>query len=87
MNQTLQYRGYTGSIEVSIEDNLLHGKVLDFNGLISYEGTTIEELIADFHEAIDDYLEQCEANGITPQQPQASQTITIKQLPPILTTS
>ena len=59
MNQTLQYRGYTGSIEVSIEDNLLHGKVLDFNGLISYEGTTIEELIADFHEAIDDYLEQC----------------------------
>lgn len=71
MNQTLQYRGYTGSIEVSIEDNLLHGKVLDFNGLISYEGTTIEELIADFHEAIDDYLEQCEANGITSQQPQA----------------
>lgn len=71
MNQTLQYRGYTGSIEVSIEDNLLHGKVLDFNGLISYEGTTIEELIADFHEAIDDYLEQCEANSITPQQPQA----------------
>ena len=71
MNQTLQYRGYTGSIEVSIEDNLLHGKVLDFNGLISYEGTTIEELIADFHEAIDDYLEQCEANGITPKQPQS----------------
>lgn len=71
MNQTLQYRGYTGSIEVSIEDNLLHGKVLDFNGLISYEGTTIKELITDFHEAIDDYLEQCEANGITPQQPQA----------------
>lgn len=70
MNQTLQYRGYTGSIEVSIEDNLLHGKVLDFNGLISYEGTTIKELITDFHEAIDDYLEQCEANGITPQQPQ-----------------
>ena len=39
---TLTYKGYIGSIEVSEDDNCLFGKVLDLpnNTLISYEGET-----------------------------------------------
>lgn len=32
--------------------------------MISYEGTTAQELIGDFHEAVDGYLALCEEEGI-----------------------
>lgn len=60
----LRYKGYIGSIEYSKEDNLLYGKVLGIKSLISYEGGTGEDLEQDFQEAIDFYLEECEAKGI-----------------------
>ncbi len=65
----LDYRGYTGSIEYSAEDNLLYGKVLGIRGLISYEGTTGKELESDFKEAIDTYLTDCVSAGVKPETP------------------
>ena len=35
---------------------------------ISYEGTTVTELVEDFHSAVDDYLELCSAEGKTPEK-------------------
>ncbi len=65
----LEYKGYTGSIEYSQEDNLLYGKVLGLNGLISYEGETGKSLEIDFKEAIDIYLADCKAAGKKPEKP------------------
>ena len=56
MNNTMEYRGYVGSVEFSEADQLLFGKVQGIRSLISYEGTTVSELIEDFHGAVDDYL-------------------------------
>ena len=60
----LTYKGYIGSIEYSKEDGLLFGKVQGIKSLISYEGESGEDLEADFQEAIDVYLEDCEEKGI-----------------------
>ena len=65
----LNYKSYTGSIEYSEEDNLLYGKVLGMQGLISYEGFTGNDLETDFKEAVDIYLADCEASGISPEKP------------------
>ena len=65
----LEYKGYTGSIEYSSEDNLLFGKVLGIRGLISYEGETGQLLELDFREAINTYLIDCKAEGKSPDQP------------------
>lgn len=66
----LRYKGYTGSVEFSDEDNCLFGKVQGLHGtLISYEGTTIDEIRSDFEGAIDEYLASCESRGITPAKP------------------
>lgn len=69
MNNTIQYKGYVGSIEFSEEDELFFGKVLGIRSLISYEGENAQELLKDFHEAIDTYLEVCEAEGKKPEVP------------------
>ena len=67
MNNTIQDRGYIGSVEFSQEDGLFYGRVMGIRSLISYEGETAKELIDDFHGAVDDYLEMCEAEGRTPE--------------------
>ena len=69
MNETLKYKGYTGSIEISKADKLLYGKVLNVNSLISYEGKTVEELEADFKGALDEYLEDCKEMNVSPEKP------------------
>ena len=68
-NNFIEHKGYLGTVEYSAEDNMLFGQVVGIRGLISYEGNSIDELKADFAEAIDDYLIECEAVGREPQQP------------------
>ena len=68
MNNTMEYLGYVGSVEFSEADQLLFGKVQGIRSLISYEGTTVSELIEDFHGAVDDYLTFCNAEGTTPEK-------------------
>lgn len=67
MNNTIQYKGYVGSVEFSEEDGIFYGKVMGIRSLISYEGENAQELLDDFHGAVDDYLEACEAEGKEPE--------------------
>ncbi len=56
MNRRLKYKGHTGSIETSVEDNCLFGRLLNIDSLVSYEGQTEAELEAAFRQAVDDLL-------------------------------
>lgn len=67
MKNTMEYKGYVGSIEFSESDGVFFGKVQGIRSLISYEGTNASELIADFHGAVDDYLAICEEEGHEPE--------------------
>ena len=67
MKNTMEYRGYVGSVEFSEEDGLFFGKVMGIRALVSYEGTNARELIDDFHGAVDDYLALCKAEGKEPE--------------------
>ena len=49
MNNTMEYKGYIGSVEFSEADAVFHGKVQGIRALISYEGTNAQELVEDFH--------------------------------------
>ncbi|WP_321943054.1 type II toxin-antitoxin system HicB family antitoxin [Paraburkholderia tropica] len=64
-----QHRGYTGSCQVSEEDECLFGKILFIDDLITYEGDTIPELRKSFQEAVDFYIQQCEEAGVQPDKP------------------
>jgi len=68
MNNLLEYKGYYGTVEFSSSDNILFGKIIGIAGLISYEGDNIDNLRKDFESAIDDYLDICAEEDITPQR-------------------
>lgn len=62
MEKTIEYKGYCGSVAYSEEDGCFYGSVLNTQDLVSYEGTTKEELVADFHEAVEAWLSLCMAD-------------------------
>ncbi len=68
MNNTIEYKNYIGSVEFSEKDYVFFGKVLGIHSLISYEGSTAKELIDDFHNAVDTYLEECKQAGKNPEK-------------------
>ena len=68
MKNTMEYKGYVGSVEFSEEDGIFFGKVMGIRSLISYEGTDARSLVEDFHGAVDDYLQLCEGQGKAPEK-------------------
>ena len=62
----MEYKGYVGSVEFSEADGIFFGNVLGIPALISYEGTTVKELVDDFHGAVDDYIALCGGTGTKP---------------------
>ena len=65
----LKYKGYTGKVDFDEEANIFHGEVLDTRDIITFQGTTVEEIRIAFQESIDDYLEFCEERGEKPDKP------------------
>lgn len=65
---TLKYKGFIGSVAFSEKDNLFFGKIEGIDGLVNFEGESVNELTGAFHEAVDDYLAFCEAEGIAPHK-------------------
>ncbi len=69
MTDLLKYKGYQGTVEPDLESNILCGKVLFIKSLLVYEANTIQELKERFEQLIDEYLEDCKAEGIEPDKP------------------
>ncbi|MCP1168494.1 type II toxin-antitoxin system HicB family antitoxin [Limimaricola litoreus] len=67
--KTLEYKGYLGSADVDIEDNILHGKLLHIRDLVTYQADTPEELLIEFRAAVDFYLDDCLERGVEPDRP------------------
>ena len=69
MSETLQYKGYDGSVEYSAEDRILHGALRGIRDAVVYEGADVDSLESNFRAAVDEYLAFCTAEGKTPDQP------------------
>ena len=65
---TMTYKGYLGSVAYSDKDHVFFGKIEGIRGLVNFEGESVKELTAAFHEAVDDYLAYCEEEGIEPDK-------------------
>jgi predicted HicB family RNase H-like nuclease len=68
MANTIEYKGYIGSIEYSSEDKCFFGKLEMIDDLVTFEAITALELEDNFHVVVNDYLETCKALGREPQK-------------------
>ena len=67
-NNILKYNGYFGTIDFSLSDNILFGKIIGIDDLVTYEATTLDALKKSFIEAVEDYLDTCKEVGKQPNK-------------------
>ncbi len=71
----MHHKGYTARIEFDDRDNIFVGRVLGLRAIISFHGATVKELRQAFAHAIDDFLEDCKAQGVKPEKPVSGQIL------------
>jgi predicted HicB family RNase H-like nuclease len=69
MANMLHYKGYVGSIQFIEDKEMFYGKLEFINDLITFQGTSVKELKEDFHEAVDEYIEDCKQLKKEPEKP------------------
>jgi predicted HicB family RNase H-like nuclease len=65
----MEYKGYIGIVECDDKAKIFHGDVVNTRDVITFQGTSVEEIEKAFRDSVDDYLEWCKQDGITPQKP------------------
>ena len=66
---TLIHKGYTARIDFDERDNIFVGRVLGLHTTISFHGETVAELRTACETAIDEFLLDCQEQGIRPEKP------------------
>lgn len=67
--KAMTYKRYVAHVEYDAEDRLFVGHVAGIRDIVGFHGTTVDELEAAFHEAVDAYLEACRRLGQKPDKP------------------
>lgn len=78
--KVLKHKEYSGSVEFSLADGCLHGKIQFIEDIITYEGNTVPEIEQAFKDAVDDYLAYCQETGSPANKP-FSGTFNIRTTP------
>ncbi len=66
---TMTYQGYTARIEFDERDGIFVGRILGLRSILSFHGETVKQLRSEFKSAVDDYLADCEEQGVSPEKP------------------
>ena len=69
----MRYKGYEATVEFDEIDSLFFGNVINTRDVLSFDGTTVDELKQSFEAVIDEYLEDCEREGKEPDKPFSGQ--------------
>jgi len=69
MKTMMEYKGYIGKVEIDEEVGILYGEVINVRDVITFEGTTVEQVQQAFRESVDDYLDFCAQRGKSPEKP------------------
>jgi len=67
--KTMKYKHYAARIEYSDEDKCFIGHIAGIRDIVGFHGDSVDSLSAAFKEAVDDYIETCKREEISPQRP------------------
>jgi predicted HicB family RNase H-like nuclease len=77
---SMEYKNYIGSVDYSDEDEVLHGRILNIDALVTFEATSVKALKKAFRDAVEDYLDFCKRLNRQPDRP-LSGRITLRMGP------
>lgn len=65
----MNYKGYHGQVTYDEDAKLFHGEVVGLRDVITFQGTSVEELERAFKDSVDEYLDFCAELGRSPEKP------------------
>ncbi len=66
---TMLYKGYNARIEFDEVDRIFVGHLAGIRDIVGFHGSSVDELEAAFHEAVNDYLAHCAKLGLPVNKP------------------
>jgi predicted HicB family RNase H-like nuclease len=79
---TMSYKGYEGLIAYDEEAGLFHGEVINLRDVITFQGTSVDELKQALIDSVDDYLAFCAERGEESEKPYSGQFV-VRVEPPL----
>jgi len=65
----MEYKGYLGTVEYDAQAKIFHGDVINTRDVITFQGTTANEIERAFRDSINDYISWCKEEGVEPEKP------------------
>ena len=65
----LTYKAHSARIEFDADDGIFFGRIAGIRDVVGFHADTVGDLVAAFHEAVDDYVASCARIGKTPERP------------------
>lgn len=65
----MNYKGYIGKVEYDDENRIFTGSVINLRTVITFQGSSVDEIEQEFKASVDDYLAWCAEDGIAPERP------------------
>ena len=65
----MEYKGYIGIVEFDSEAKIFHGDVINTRDVITFQGTSVNEIEIAFTDSVEDYINWCKAEGVEPEKP------------------
>ncbi|MDQ2745736.1 MAG: type II toxin-antitoxin system HicB family antitoxin [Acidobacteriota bacterium] len=65
----MNYKDFEATVEFDEDAEIFHGEVVNVRDIITFQGSSVEELKQAFEDSVEDYLEFCRERGEQPDQP------------------
>lgn len=65
----IKYKGYTGVFEFDTSIEAFHGSVVGLKDVVTFQGSSLDELRHEMAESVEDYFELCADMGKDPERP------------------
>ena len=64
----MKYKGYLGVVAFDDQAKIFHGDVIGLKDVITFQGSSVDELEQAFKDSIDDYLAWCKERNEKPEK-------------------
>jgi predicted HicB family RNase H-like nuclease len=68
MKNIMNYKGYQARVDFDADDGIFVGRIAGIDDNVGFHADSVKDLLAAFHEAVDDYLDTCAKIGKAPEK-------------------
>jgi len=76
----MRYKDYLATVELDPDAEIFHGEVSNTRAVLTFQGSSFDELKTAFEDTIADYEDWCRERGVDPEKPYSG-TLSLRMSP------